>query len=603
MKVVGRICLPIWFCFFCSVGDSSNDPWFDVLRPRRIESYFSFPGRYVPESAKRNVRNEILELIRGARFSVDLWIYSFDDPEILQELKNASQRGVNISIVADPEKDYPLGLNSLGLFRRWERSGLQHSKILIIDRRRVFLGSGNFTWYGLENDWNGYVEFDLFDREVEDFYSFLEEDPRFVSLDISPFQFFNSPSKGRTIQNLLLREADLASESIRYLIFDHYDSVFSSRLSLADRRGVKVRGVYDYPVDDEGIFLSKNFLNSGSRIFADGNEERVDTDSFGKGGLLHHKSILFDGRVLLSGSFNFSISARDQNRELLFRTKDPYLLETFGNEFERIRRASIPHTRDESGGSSSENGSVWFFRYPDDTIPSGSEQFLCRDKSSEEETSFLESGSFFLKSILEYRFKIGESCKPLSSFYASSSGYTGKKTNHPVKSSSFRKKSYLRGKTGEVLIEPDVSDEQELGPVFEKPVYLFLPDFFSIVSGLVRFPEGNDEIGPVRKVFSYYRGTLDEISWSQGSSSFRIFPALSDAMIFFEGDSYVSAFCFHSADRVGAEWNELIDEMISYRKSTFTVEGNGTVLDFKKVELEKRALEERSRSKTSCFRY
>nr|PJZ92683.1 hypothetical protein CH379_11900 [Leptospira ellisii] len=411
-----------------------------------------------------------------------------------------------------------------------------------------------------------------------------------------------SPSRGRAVQNLLLRESDHASDSIRYLIFDHYDSVLTSRLSLADKRGVAVHGVYDSPVDDEGIFLSENFRNPGSKIFADGNEERVDADSFGKGGLLHHKTILFDGRVLLSGSYNFSVSARDQNREILFRTTDPYLLETFGKEFERVRGASIPYENErESGVSASSNKSVWFFRHPEDAIPPGSEQSLCRNDASQDEISFLESGPFFLKGILEYRFKNGEFCKPTSAFYSSSSGYTGRKTNHPVKFSAFRRSAYLRDKAGEVLIEPSVSLPQELSSGFFKPVHLFLPDFFSIVSGVVRFPENQNPTEPVRRVFSYYRGTLSEISWIRSSSSFRIFPDVSDAMIFFETDSSISAFCFHPEDRTGTEWNELIDEMISFRKSVFDSFGDG--IYSKEIEFETKALEERTRTETSCFRY
>ncbi|EMO75085.1 hypothetical protein LEP1GSC127_0727 [Leptospira kirschneri str. 200801925] len=123
------------------------------------------------------------------------------------------------------------------MFRKWEKSGLQHSKILIVDRKKVFLGSGNFTWYGLENDLNGYVSFDLFDSEIENFYSFLEEN--LVSLNIPPFEFYISPTKGRLIQNLILREVDRSQNEIKYLIFDHFDSVLTSRLALADLKGIK----------------------------------------------------------------------------------------------------------------------------------------------------------------------------------------------------------------------------------------------------------------------------------------------------------------------------------------------------------------------------
>ncbi len=330
------ICLVV-----CSNQNDSDLFWLEWGRLRKVETHFSFPGRFVPTFKKRNVKDKILKLIENSQFSIDLWIYSFDDLEILEALKNANARGVTIQILADPEKEYSIELKSLGLFRKWEKSGLQHSKILIVDRKKVFLGSGNFTWYGLENDLNGYVSFDLFDSEIENFYSFLEE--KFVSLNIPPFEFYISPTKGRLIQNLILREVDRSQNEIKYLIFDHFDSVLTSRLALADLKGIKVKGIYDSPVDTEGKFLANVFKNPGSEIAGDGNEETVSLDSFGKGGLLHHKTMILDDQVLISGSYNFSISARDNNREILFKTKDSYLIDSYSKEWERIRQNAIPY--------------------------------------------------------------------------------------------------------------------------------------------------------------------------------------------------------------------------------------------------------------------
>lgn len=363
----------------CSNRHDSELFWLEWGRTRTVEARFSYSGRYVPTFKKRNVRDTILRLIESAGFAIDLWVYSFEDSEILDALKKANARGVTIKIVADPEKEYSDEFKNLGVFRKWEKSGLQHSKILIVDRKRIFLGSGNFTWYGLENDLNGYVSFDLFDSEIEDFYAFLEEDPGITSLHIPPFRFYISPEKGRSIQNLILREVDRAQKDIRYLIFDHFDSVLTSRLSLADRRGVSVRGIYDSPVDEEGRHLAGVFGNFGSEIAGDGNEETIDSDSFGKGGLLHHKTMIVDDKTLISGSYNFSISARDNNREILFKTTDPYLIDAYKEEWERVRTNSIVYRATSVG---TENGSN--VGYSENSI--GVEQTICRTDTTKEES-------------------------------------------------------------------------------------------------------------------------------------------------------------------------------------------------------------------------
>jgi PLD-like domain len=575
----------------CENSEDKNFFWIDQARPRSLEALFSFPGRYVPNSKKRNVRDRILGLIEEANHSIDLWIYSFDDVEILEALSRAEKKGVRLQIVADPEKEYPEELIRLGLFRKWERSGLQHSKILIIDRKKVFLGSGNFTWYGLENDLNGYVLFELSKGEVSDFYSFLEEDPRFPTLEIRPFLFYISPDKGRLIQNLLLREVDKAQKSVRYLIFDHFDSVLSSRLARADRRGAVVQGVYDTPVDEEGKFLANVLIQPGSKILGDGNEETVSMDSFGKGGLLHHKTMILDETTLLSGSFNFSVSARDNNREILFRTNDSYLLQEFKEEWNRVYGRAILYPSFFPGRNVESN--TIDFRYSENSIPNGIEQNLCREFFETKESFYLESGSAFLKSVLVYDFDPGERCKAVSDFSSASSGFTGRKSNHPVKSPNFRLTSKLFQKNGILIRESEVA---EINPHFEgKPVYLFVPDLFSTSSGNLLLPDSFSTIGNPLRVFYFQKGFgPTSVFWNRIGPSLNIPSLLSEGMIFFEFDSAFYSFCFHERNKKGTEYTELINEILSFRVSELTTQN---------FTEEKTAIRSREEFGSYCYQY
>lgn len=549
------ICLAV-----CSNQNDSDLFWLEWGRLRKVETHFSFPGRFVPTFKKRNVKDKILKLIENSQFSIDLWIYSFDDLEILEALKNANARGVTIQILADPEKEYSIELKSLGLFRKWEKSGLQHSKILIVDRKKVFLGSGNFTWYGLENDLNGYVSFDLFDSEIENFYSFLEEN--FVSLNIPPFEFYISPTKGRLIQNLILREVDRSQNEIKYLIFDHFDSVLTSRLALADLKGIKVKGIYDSPVDTEGKFLANVFKNPGSEIAGDGNEETVSLDSFGKGGLLHHKTMILDDQVLISGSYNFSISARDNNREILFKTKDSYLIDSYSKEWERIRQNAIPYRP--IPFQVEEVSNHVFFGHSENSI--SVEQTICRTDNSKEESFYLESGKSFFTSILEYDFSTTEFCKEVSDFSSSSSGFSGRKTNHPVQTRSFRENGILRSKKGNLMfISPERIENSS--PDFEnKPVYLFMPVFYSIQSGNLLFPQSLKKFKNPNSIFIYQRGNGPIVI---PGNSISVIPNSTEGILFFEYDSLFLAFCFHEYSKKGMEYTELIQEIVSFRESVF----------------------------------
>ena len=51
---------------------------------------------------------------------------------------------------------------------------------------------------------------------------------------------------------------------------------------------------------------------------------------------LHHKFAVVDGKTLITGSFNWTRSAAEENYENLLVTDDPLLVEAYREEFERL---------------------------------------------------------------------------------------------------------------------------------------------------------------------------------------------------------------------------------------------------------------------------
>jgi phosphatidylserine/phosphatidylglycerophosphate/cardiolipin synthase-like enzyme len=312
-----------------------------------VTAYFSYPGRYIEEEKKRNVLQAILTLIENAKFSLKVYAYSLNHPKIISALKEASGRGVKVEIVGDKDQNYDLVKASGFPIKVWKQSGLHHIKVILADNKTLFTGTGNFSRYGLTNDWNGYIQLDVESLNRSRTLEFLNENLTLPILDTNGISFIGSPDNGFLSQDLLLEKVESAKVSIDYLIFDHYDAVLSHALKKATERGVQVTGVYDSPVDDEGVYLADNFYGLSSGIYKDGNEDIEETQSFPEGGLLHHKSMIVDGKVLLSGSFNYSSNARDSNREILFKTENFYLVSEFQKEFNRVRDKSyqIPKNR------------------------------------------------------------------------------------------------------------------------------------------------------------------------------------------------------------------------------------------------------------------
>ncbi|GBF37547.1 phospholipase D-like domain-containing protein [Leptospira johnsonii] len=443
--------------------------WEDELYPK---VFFSYPGRFVPIGKKRNVRDEILRIIRETKESIYMHIYSFDDPEIESELLKADKRGVHLELMGEWGKTYPNSI--LPFLKYWKGTGLQHTKVLVSDRSLVFLGTGNFTYYGLEQDHNGYLEFKLNGREWGNFYSFLKEEYPFPVLKIGELEFWNSPLEGNLIQNRLLDSVLSSRHSIRYLIFDHYDPILSSGFTRANHRSIS--GTYNRPVDPEGDILSGI---PGIEILEDGNEDILDDPTIGKGGLLHHKTMILDDLEVLTGSYNYSLSARDSNREILIAMKDARIADEFKQEWENIRNKS---KRVESFESELRTRNTYSFEPENDQI--------CRSNIQTED-SFLEVGFAWFRWINLYLWK-EESCKSITDYESISSHYFGGKNEFPKDGTEdLGIRHFSRsGELGFSFPKSNLMAEFESGIL--KPSFFLRPSQFLGAGGAWVFPENSE---------------------------------------------------------------------------------------------------------------
>jgi phosphatidylserine/phosphatidylglycerophosphate/cardiolipin synthase-like enzyme len=155
--------------------DEGRDTPFPVLTlsGRRVEFYFA------PDD---HPAGRVLELVRGARKSIEMLAYSFTLDELGEALQEKQAGGVAVRIVCDEDQVRGQGaecpiLQQAGLDVRLDGSeGLMHHKVIVIDGEVVLFGSFNFTRSANErNDENLVVVFDsgmagLFQAEFERIY-------------------------------------------------------------------------------------------------------------------------------------------------------------------------------------------------------------------------------------------------------------------------------------------------------------------------------------------------------------------------------------------------------------------------------------------------
>jgi phosphatidylserine/phosphatidylglycerophosphate/cardiolipin synthase-like enzyme len=133
-------------------------------------------------------------------------------------------------------------------------------------------------------------------------------------------------SPGTTCIQEVLRQIDMARQTCDVCVFTVTDDRITSAILRAHTRGVRVRVI----TDDE---KSHDLGSDVERLRAAGIPCKMDV---GQPAHMHHKFALFDDKRLMSGSFNWTRSASEQNEENLIVTPDPVLVSAFAERFERL---------------------------------------------------------------------------------------------------------------------------------------------------------------------------------------------------------------------------------------------------------------------------
>ncbi|MCR9143009.1 MAG: phosphatidylserine/phosphatidylglycerophosphate/cardiolipin synthase family protein [bacterium] len=316
----------------------------------------------------------MIALIRASRREIRMWAYGFDEPEVIDALVAAGQRGVSVSVTGSPDRNYELleqAFRRQGVFLRLairRRSGLQHIKLAVFDQAIAFTGTGNFTRSGFFYNHNAFLEIRITGAHRDSFAALLarlESDEnaaknRFLEpgtpiaertpvFRIAPgVRAILSPGDGRLIQSRLVQAIRDANHKLRFLIFSFTDPVIAAALGERARDGIPLQGIVDDPGNRGELDLqsatgrlNQNLGFAPAEIYLEGNRRVFAEGPVFHGGHLHHKTLLVDDATILTGSYNWSLSARDRNLEILLIIDDLAVAADFRREFERVLRDAV----------------------------------------------------------------------------------------------------------------------------------------------------------------------------------------------------------------------------------------------------------------------
>lgn len=271
------------------------------------------PAELYSTETRDDLQLTFTNAIEEAKDSVLLFIYSFEDRRVIQTLRNKAEEGVDVKVICDANASKGIH-KKLGqkvkIFPR-DGKGLMHQKILVIDNQKVWIGSANLTPSSLKMHGNLVTGFNSPElaamiRKKADYMTTVG---LVKSMPVSEFSigdqkvemwfFPDNPHGVEKIRKLI----QTAQKSIRVAMFTWTRFDFAKDISDAKQRGVSVE-----------VAIDRNSSNSASSgivkdLFESGIPVRTSTGN----GLLHHKLMIVDGKTLVNGSANWTLSAFTKN--------------------------------------------------------------------------------------------------------------------------------------------------------------------------------------------------------------------------------------------------------------------------------------------------
>lgn len=296
------------------------------------------PSPYIAQGA--------LDFMAAATSTLDVCVYEIDLPHLLQHLVEADARGVKVRLAVPPSaKPSPYAERLHELFQQLEarqlihytqnKSGLMHNKFMVADGHTLWTGSYNFTKN--DTEWNDNNAITLSNPQLAANYrSEFEEiwagqhgkskgtPTPFPDVTIADTHIQTYFSPEDDLESAIVREIHKATNSIYLMAFAFTDNEIFDALTNRIAAGVTVRTLFDLTLARQGSSKINPLKEAKASISISANN-----------GQMHHKVIVVDENVVISGSANFSANAFAVNDENLLVFNSPPLARAFIREFKR----------------------------------------------------------------------------------------------------------------------------------------------------------------------------------------------------------------------------------------------------------------------------
>ena len=311
-----------------------------------------FTNPVPPDNVANGIDKTVVDAVNQAQKTIDVTSFDLNLPSFVNALVAASKRGVQVHVVYDgtngsqkleaaraggTEFDAIPVMKSagIGLVDGGRSSGLMHDKIIIIDSKVLFMGSWNMSYNDTFRNNNNRLEItapelianyqakfnELFvDKHFGTHATVGAQTPQMTIDGIQVENYFSPPDK---VMDKIIAYVNAAQKSIRFIAFTYTDKDLAAAMVSRFNAGVDVAGVIENRGASQGALVPLVCGKVPAKV--DGNPYTM-----------HHKVIVIDGSIVITGSFNFTLSADNENDDNIIVIHDPVVAKLYLDEFDRV---------------------------------------------------------------------------------------------------------------------------------------------------------------------------------------------------------------------------------------------------------------------------
>jgi phosphatidylserine/phosphatidylglycerophosphate/cardiolipin synthase-like enzyme len=308
--------------------------------------FFTEPERNRHGGEYSSPERAIIMLFDSAKISIDGAFYEIGSQKVAAAFIRAQARGVRVRIVSDGQNRKVKGAlllakHSVPIVFDTQR-GFMHDKFAIVDGRYVWTGSYNITDNCAYHNNNNAIFIDspdlaaIYDAEFEEmfvdriFKNRKERtplpalrNPYYVKIGDVNINAYFSPDNN--VEDIIVKRIRKARSSICFLAFSFTSDPIGEAMIDQAKKGVRVEGILEKRGSDSSESEYNKFRVEGISVRVDKNPKNM-----------HHKVIIIDERIVITGSYNFSKNASRRNDENILIIDSAEIAQKYLAEYRRL---------------------------------------------------------------------------------------------------------------------------------------------------------------------------------------------------------------------------------------------------------------------------